>query len=164
VIQYQNAGEIVMSEDLIFLSSADIYWVGMPEPVYPSASEVTTLWHYTNAFIIIITTKNHQMCENYIANYEIFQKHQLNSSRISSISRSNFKFQEISKISTSCKHLEPLTAIVQVNPEDSVAAKFYSDSTEMAKVTQSRTLVSRFKIELPLRLHPFNCLFLRTNC
>jgi len=64
----------------------------------------------------------------------------------------------------SCKHLEPLTAIVQVNPEDSVAAKFYSDSTEMAKVTQSRNLVSRFKIELPLLLHPFNCLFLRTNC
>jgi len=39
------------------------------------------------------------MCENYTANYNIFPEHQLKSS----ISGSSFKFQEISRISRSCR-------------------------------------------------------------
>jgi len=43
---------------------------------YQNAGEVTV---FTRGLTCVQCTKNHLMCENYIANYKIFQEHQLNS-------------------------------------------------------------------------------------
>ena len=56
----------------------------------------------------IYTALKSLMCENCIANYKIFQEHQLNFRRFPVFPRSNFKFREISRRSRSsgsCKGL-----------------------------------------------------------
>jgi len=74
-IHYQNAGEVSnVWRPTIFRVLADIYRAGMLTP------EIIVIL-FTRGLPYVQCTENRLTCKNYIANYKIFQEHQLNSRR-----------------------------------------------------------------------------------